>query len=56
MLDRLWQYRLYIEWAVDPFPDISVGKEVPAQERNQVRERPSELGLELKVLDQQQWQ
>jgi len=53
ILDGLLLEWMNIEWAVDPFPQVTIRKQVPAQECHQIGERPLELGLELKVLDQQ---
>jgi len=50
-VDRPGHQRRYIEWMIDPFSQISSGKELPPGKGSQTGERPSEPGLELKTRD-----
>jgi hypothetical protein len=52
-LDKLRHETQYIEWMIDPFPQITVRKEVPPEKGNKIGERPPEPGFELKVFDKQ---
>jgi len=38
---------------IDPFPQVTVRKEIPPKKCHEVRERPPQRGLELEVLDKQ---
>jgi hypothetical protein len=46
-LDRLGHQRQNIEWMIDPFPQITVGKEIPSEKGNQIGERSPEPGLKI---------
>jgi len=41
------------EGLVDPRPEVAIGKEVPAQQGHQVRQRPGQRGAELQILEQE---
>src|SRR5437667_9308067 len=53
-LGRFWHDRGRGKWLVQPRPEIAIDKEIHAQQRDEIRQRPTEGGFELEVLYQQQ--
>src|SRR5213594_2543604 len=50
---RCFDGRRFLEWTIDPGPQIPMREEVHSQQRDQVRQGPSELRLQLEVLQDQ---
>ena len=48
-----WAFGRSFKGLVDPLPEVAIGKEVPAQQSHQVRQRPGQRGAELQILEQE---
>lgn len=52
--DGLWRWvGLFLERVIDPFPEVFVGKEIPAQEGDEVGESPVPFTTMLEQLEQE---
>ena len=54
LLSRLGRDRWGGERLVEPGPEVPVDKQIHAQQRHEIRQRPAEAGLQLQIREEQQ--